>query len=149
MAEITQQTMNIIWIVAIIGFAVLEAATAQLVSIWFVIGAFAALISSLCNAPLYIQLILFTVVTVLALVVTRPLVKKYIKPKIVPTNADRVIGKTAIVTEEINSIEAKGLVKVNGESWSARALDDSVIETDTLVEVVKISGVKLIVKKKD
>lgn len=149
MAEITQQTMNIIWIAAIIGFAVLEAATAQLVSIWFVIGAFAALISSLCNAPLYIQLILFTVVTVLALVVTRPLVKKYIKPKIIPTNADRVIGKTAIVTEEINSIEARGLVKVNGESWTARALNDSVIEAGTLVEVVKISGVKLIVKKKD
>lgn len=149
MVEISQQTMNIIWIAAIVGFGVLEAATTQLVSIWFVIGAAAGLISSLCDAPIYLQIVLFVAITVLALVITRPLVKKYIKPQIVPTNADSVIGKTAVVIEDIDNINAKGFVKIDGKIWSARSTDGSEIKKDSLVLVEKISGVKLMVSKKN
>lgn len=149
MVEIQESTMHIIWIIAVIVFGILEASTAQLVSIWFVCGSLAALIASLCGATLTVQVILFVAITILALVITRPLVKKYIKPKIEHTNADRVIGQTATVIEEINNLNATGVVKADGKEWSARSANDSIIPCNTLVEVKSISGVKLIVEEKN
>ena len=89
--------MYIIWAAAIIGFGVLEAITVQLVSIWFVIGSVAGLVSALFGAPIYLQVIICIAVSVLALLVTRPLVRKKLQTKVQPTNADRVIGQTALV----------------------------------------------------
>lgn len=142
-----ENTMFIIWAAAIILFGVLEAITAQLVSIWFVIGAVAALIAAFCGANLTVQVIVFIAVTILALAITRPLVKKYVSPKRERTNADRVLGQTGVVIEEINNINATGQVKVDGKIWTARSQDNSIIPIDSQITIKEISGVKLIVSK--
>lgn len=141
-----ENMMLIVWIAGIVIFSVFEAVTAQLVSIWFVIGAIAALISYLLGAPLYLQIIVFIAVTILALAITRPLVKKYIYPVKQKTNADRVIGQIGIVTDKIDNLNAVGNVKVDGKIWSARSENSEIILPDTQVEITEISGVKLIVK---
>ncbi|MBE6835721.1 MAG: NfeD family protein [Ruminococcaceae bacterium] len=138
----------IFWAVAIVVFAVLEAITTQLVSVWFIAGSIAALLSKWLGVPFYLQLIVFLGISVITLVLTRPLIKKHLKPKNEPTNADRVIGQTAVVTEKIDNLSATGQVKVDGQIWSARSCDDAVIEEGKQVEIKRIDGVKLIVAEK-
>ena len=121
--------------------------TIQLVSVWFVIGAVAALVSSLAGAEFYVQIIVFIAVSVLMLLITRPLVKKKLIVKSEPTIDDRCIGKTATVTEDIDNINATGQVKVDGQIWTARSINSSIIKKGTNVTVEKIDGVKLIVKE--
>lgn len=144
----TENMMYIIWAVAIVGFGVLEGITVQLVSIWFLAGAVAALIATFCNAPIYLQVIIWLVVSVVCLLVTRPIVKKKINTKMQPTNSDRNIGRDATVIETIDNLNAKGQVKVDGQVWTARSADDQIIPPNTIVVVEKIDGVKLIVKTK-
>lgn len=148
MVEITETTMYIFWAAAIILFGIAEAVTAQLVSIWFLIGAIAALIAAVFGANLIVQIIIFIAVSILALVITRPLVKKYINPKKEYTNADRVIGQIGIVVEDINNIKAAGQVKADGKVWTARSVDNSIIPSGSEIIIEKIDGVKLIVKNK-
>lgn len=143
----SQTGMYCIWAVAIVVFAVLEGVTVQLVSVWFVIGAIAALIAALCGAGFITQIIFFAAVSLAALILTRPLVKKYIKPKIQSTNADRCIGAEAIVTVRIDNLAATGQVKVKGTHWSARSETGETIEVGEIVKVNKIEGVKVIVSK--
>lgn len=142
-----ENMMLIIWAAAIIVFGVLEAVTAQLVSIWFVIGAIGAFVAALFDASVTVQVIIFIAVTIIALLVTRPLVKKFVHPKKQATNADRVLNQTGIVIEEINNLNATGQVKVDGKVWSAKSADDSIIEVNEQIIIKKISGVKLIVEK--
>lgn len=141
-------TMYIVWAVAIVGFAVLEGITFQLVSIWFVFGSIAALIASLLGATVTVQVIVWLVVSAVALAATRPVVKKKLAAKVQPTNADRCIGADATVLEAVDNTRSVGQVKVDGKVWSARSLDGEIIEKDTVVTVKKIEGVKLIVSKK-
>lgn len=148
MVEINENLIYIIWAAAIVIFGTLEAVTAQLVSIWFVFGAIAALIASFFNVPFAVQVVIFVAVTVLALVITRPLVKKFINPKKVKTNADKVVGQSGIVVQDINNVEATGQVKVDGQIWTARSTDNNVIASGNEVIIEKIDGVKLIVKNK-
>lgn len=148
MVEITQTTVYIFWAAAILVFGIAEAVTVQMVSIWFLVGAIAALIAALCGASPVIQIIVFIAVSVLALVITRPLVKKYISPKKENTNADRVIGQIGIVTEDIDNINAIGQVKVDGKIWTARSADNSNLSAGSEVVIDRIDGVKLIVKSK-
>ena len=138
----------LIWVIAIVVFAILEAVTAQLVSVWFIAGSVAALLSKWLGAPFYLQLIVFVGVSAITLILTRPLIKKHLKPKNEPTNADRVIGQTGIVTEKIDNLSAVGQVKVDGQIWSARSIDDAVIDEGKQVEIKRIDGVKLIVAEK-
>ncbi|MCC8074030.1 MAG: NfeD family protein [Clostridiales bacterium] len=145
MGELATTTMYVLWAAAIVLFGVLEAVTAQLVSIWFMIGSIGAFIAALCGGTFKTQMIVFLAITVLALAVTRPLVKKYIKPKIERTNADRVINQTGVVVEEINNLSATGQVKVDGKLWTARSDNNSIIPCDSLVTIKEIQGVKLIV----
>lgn len=140
-------TMTMIWLVIAIVMGVLEACTVQLISVWFAIGSVAACITSLFTDKLYIQLIVFVVVTAIALTVTRPLVKKLKKKRPEATNADRYIGKTAVVLETIDNDHAKGLVKVDNEKWTARSADGQPISEGEGVVVTAIEGVKLIVTK--
>ncbi|MDY6016720.1 MAG: NfeD family protein [Oscillospiraceae bacterium] len=141
-----EYAMLIFWIVLLVVLVIVEAATAQLVTIWFAAGAAAALIAERCHAPEWLQWIVFIAVSVIALIATRPLVRKATKANRQPTNADRCIGQTAVVIEEINNIEGKGQVHVNGIPWTARSLDGTVFKKDELVTVERIDGVKLIVK---
>lgn len=141
-------TMYIVWAAAIIGFAILEGITFQLVSIWFVFGSIAAFIASLLGASVTVQVIIWLVVSALALAITRPIAKKKLTAKAQPTNADRCIGSDATVLEAIDNARSVGQVKVDGKVWSARSLDGGIIEENTIVTVKKIEGVKLLVVKK-
>lgn len=141
-----EYAMLIFWVVLLILLIVVEAVTAQMVTIWFAAGAAGAIVAELLGAQVWLQWIVFIAVSAVALVVTRPLVRKLTKTRVQPTNADRCIGQTAVVTEEIDNIAAKGQVNVNGVIWTARSSDGSVIQKDTKVTVEKIDGVKLIVK---
>lgn len=144
--EISQTSMYIFWAAAILIFGIVEALTAQLVSIWFLAGAITALIASAFSVPFAVQIIIFVCVTILALVITRPLVKKYVIAKKQRTNADRVIGQIGITCQRIDNINAEGQVKIDGKIWTARSCDNTIIPENTKVLVEKIEGVKLIVK---
>ena len=137
--------MTVFWAAAAVVFIIIEAATIGIASIWFALGSLCALVSALLGAPLWLQIAWFIVISVAALIFTRPLVKKFVHAKRQPTNADRVIGTLCAVTETIDGIAGTGAVSADGKEWSARALDGSVIEKGTLVEVKEIQGVKLIV----
>lgn len=140
-----QEYYPYVWLAVIIVAAVLEALTAQLVSIWMVVGGIAALIANLLGAPLWVQSAVFLAVTALALALTRPLVRKVLDGKKVETNADRYIGKVGLVTAEIDNEMGQGQVTVMGSVWSARSDGGEVIPAGHNVLVLRIEGVKLIV----
>lgn len=137
--------MNIVWLVAIAACVVLELSTVSLTCIWFALGSLAALLSALCGAPVWLQVIWFFVVSVLTLLATRPLVKKYINAKTVPTNADMLIGQSCVVLEPISNLAETGAVKAGGKVWTARSDDGTVFAPGERVVAVRIEGVKLIV----
>ena len=137
----------VFWIAAMILFLVVEAVTVGLASIWFAIGALAALICAMIGGPVWLQAVWFVVISVIALIMTRPLVKKFVNGRTVATNADRNIGRTAVVTERIDNLAATGTVKLDGVEWTARSVDDErTIPVDTQVVVREIRGVKLVVE---
>lgn len=141
--------LSIFWLAAVIVLGVIEALTVGLITVWFALGALAALISSLFGGPLWLQILLFIVVTAVTLITTRPLVKKYFgKGSHKATNADMVIGKEAHVTETIDNLMGTGAVKCMGKEWSARSENGEAIAVGETVTAVKIEGVKLIVKTK-
>lgn len=135
-----------IWLALIVLGIVIEAASPQLVSIWFVFGAVAALVSSFFGVPIWVQVIIALAVSVISLIVTKPFVKKIMTKRITSTNADRYIGKEGVVTTEINDIMGTGRVTVLGSSWSAFSADGKVIPQHARVMVEEIQGVKLLVK---
>ena len=137
-----------VWLGCIVGFGILEAVTAGLISIWFVVGGIASLLCAIFGAGVLFQIIVFLVVSAAALVITRPLVRRYTKGTAVPTNADRVLGLKAKVTETISNENSTGAVYVAGQTWSARSSDGTVIPTGELVYVEKMEGVKLFVTTK-
>ena len=139
--------MAAVWLFAVVIFLIIEALVPGLVSLWFAVGALAALLSAVLGAPLWLQLLWFFVVSVAALFLTRPLVKKFVNGKVQPTNADSLIGKECVVTEGIDNVRALGAVKIRGMEWTARAEnDDAHYTAGDVVTVVAIEGVKLIVK---
>lgn len=141
---------SLIWLILMAGLLIVEIITLGLTSIWFAAGALIALLASLLGAPLYIQIALFAVVSLVLLFFTRPFATKYLNSKTTKTNAEELVGKTAEVTMTIDNIKAEGQVMVNGLEWTARSTQDSVsIEKGALVRIVGISGVKLIVEKKE
>lgn len=137
--------MITIWAAAIVLFLVLEAITVGIVSIWFALGSICALIAALLGAPIWLQIAWFIIISALTLVLTRPIVRKYVNGKKQPTNADRVIGCPAVVTEAIDNLAGRGSVRIDGKEWTARSADDSIVPFDAVVKVIRIEGVKLIV----
>lgn len=140
---------GIFWLIVIVVMAVIEIITMGLTTIWFAGGALIAFIAGLLGANLLIQIILFVVVSVILLAVTRPLAVEYLNKDRTKTNIDSLIGETAIVLEEINNLKAQGQVSIRGQEWTARSADETIIAKDSLVEIVEISGVKLLVKEKE
>ena len=138
-------TMTTFWLIVMVLFLVVEATTVGLVCIWFAAGALIALLAAMCGAQLWLQIVLFLVVSAATLYFTRPLVKRYVNSKVEPTNADMVIGKECRVTETVDNIAGTGAVYVDGKTWTARSADDEVIPEGTLVTAKSIDGVKLIV----
>lgn len=141
-----EQYMPLIWLGIAVVLGIIEVCTSQLVSIWFVIG---ALVTAICAAifldSILWQVVVFLFVSALALVLTKPLVKRLKKFNKTSTNADRNIGKIGRVVVDIDRDKASGMVEVDGERWTARSSDDSVISAGTIVKVESIEGVKLMV----
>lgn len=135
-----------LWMVLMVILLIVEGVCPfHLVSIWFAVGALVAGIAALLHAALWLQVTLFFVVSCGLLLAMLPLVKKFIKPNIVKTNVDSVIGTQGYVTETVNNLTAEGQVKLGGMYWTARSTDNTPIEAGTLVQVDRIEGVKVFV----
>lgn len=137
--------MWVVWLVLFIASIILEAVSFQLFSIWFALGAVAALVASLFDIHVAWQIAIFIVVSGAALGATRPLVRK-MQRKQEPTNADRYVDQPGVVLEEIDNIKGTGQVKVLGQVWTARTKDGTEIPKDASVRTVAIEGVKLYVE---
>ena len=138
-------TMTTFWLIVMVLFLAVEAVTVGLVCIWFAAGSRIALLAAMCGAQLWLQIVVFIIVSAATLYFTRPLVKRYVNSKVEPTNADMVIGKECRVTETVDNIAGTGAVYVDGKTWTARSENDEVIQAGTLVTAKSIDGVKLIV----
>ena len=137
--------MVFVWLFILVAAIVVEASTVSLVSLWFVPSACIAMILALCEVKLWIQLTVFFAVFLLLMIILRPVFKKNMGLRIVPTNANTLIGAQAVVIEQIDNLQAKGQVKVRGQIWTARSADENLIyETGAVVTVLAIEGVKLI-----
>ena len=138
-----------IWLIIMAVMIVVEISAPGLVSIWFAAGALAAYVSALLGASTAIQVMAFVLVSVVLLLLTRPLAKKFINERAAKTNKDTIPGRMAIVTEEINNLAATGHVTIDGLRWTARAAsEEEIIPVGEEVVVEKIEGVKCIVKRK-
>ena len=138
----------VLWLIAMIVLLVVEGLVPGLISIWFALGALAALISAVLGAPMWLQIVWFLVVSIVAMAVTRPLVKKYVNARVKPTNADMIIGKECVVTEEIDNVRGTGAVTVGGKVWTARMASDTEHAPEgEVLKILRIEGVKLIVSK--
>ncbi|MFI3254302.1 MAG: NfeD family protein [Eubacteriales bacterium] len=137
---------SVFWLIIFILFTVGEAVTEGLTSIWFALGAFATLIAIGFGAGITTQAVVFLTFSALSMILLRPMAKNYLKPHTTATNADRLIGTTAMVTETIDNIVNSGEVQINGQYWSATSAHDVVIPDKSRVKILEIQGVKLIVE---
>lgn len=136
------------WLVLLVVMLAAEAVTLGLTTIWFAAGALAAFLFALAGANLLIQILAFFVVSAILLFSMRPVASKWLNKGRIRTNAESLVGKTAVVTEPINNLAGTGQVQVQGQYWTARAVSDQEqITKDARVVIEKISGVKLIVKE--
>ena len=137
----------LIWVGVMVIFGVLEAITVGLTSIWFVVGGIGGLVVSMLNGPIWLQLVVFFLVSIGCMVAARPLVVKYINQNTVATNADRVLGGVARVTETIDNAVPVGAVYVDGKTWSARSETGDPIALGAMVRVKRMEGVRLFVEE--
>ena len=135
----------LLWLGLVIVFGIVEAATMGLTSIWFAVGALAAMASAVCHAPLWLQIAVFVVISGAAVWFTRGKVQKQFNRGREATNADRIIGHVGVVQEAIDNREAVCLVKVDGTLWTARSLTDQPIPAGAEVVIRSIEGVKVLV----
>lgn len=136
---------SICWLIALIILVVVEAATVGLVSLWFALGALAALITSLFVSNIWVQFGVFLAVSLAALLVIRPLARRYVSPRQVATNADRAVGEEGVVIQAIDNLKSTGQVSVRGAVWTARTEAEEEVPVGATVRVLRIEGVKLIV----
>ena len=149
MIGMIQISMTVVWLTAVIVLLIVEAMVPGLVSIWFALGALAAMISSMLSAPLWLQVGWFFLVSIVSLALTRPIARKYVNGRAVHTNADMAIGQDCVVTEEIDNVRGTGAVSVGGKIWTARMADpDGRAGRGAVLRAVRIEGVKLIVEEK-
>jgi len=135
------------WLIICLALVLFEIVTMGLTTIWFAAGALAAFIIALFSLPLWLQILVFVVVSLVTLVVTRQLAQKYINSKTTRTNVESMTGKVGKVEERIDNIEASGRVMIEGNSWLARSKNDEVIEEGVVVKVISVEGVKVIVER--
>lgn len=137
------------WLMLVCIFVIMEFVTVSLTSIWFAGGALIALFAGLLGAPVFLQFLLFFVVSVILILFTRPFAMKFVKPHNVKTNYEEAIGKEVQVTEQIDNRKSRGTVRFNGLEWSARSTeDDVIIEAGETVVVTEVRGVKLFVRRR-
>ena len=135
------------WLLLAALFIVIEIISLGLTTIWFAGGAFVAALAGLAGVSLTIQVALFLIVSIILLVLTRPVAVKYLDSKTQKTNSEALIGQKAVVLQTIDNLKTEGQVKVNGMEWTARAkMDERVIPEGEVVTILEIQGVKLIVE---
>ena len=139
----------LLWLIIAGSMVLLECMTAGFLVIWFAVGALFAMVTSLFVESLAIQVGIFAIVSSLLILLTKPLVKKFIQKDDEKPNVYTVIGKTALVTKDIDTDKGSGQVKVDSDTWSAKDIDNGNIPMGTKVEILKVEGVKVIVKKID
>lgn len=137
---------KVFWLAAVIALCAGEAATVGLVCIWFAIGALAAFLAACVGCHFWVQLIIFAAVSAVALALIRPAAARYFHTKRSPTNADRVVDQTALVTETVDNEAGAGQINVMGQIWTARSELGVVIPAGTQVRVKRIEGVKVFVE---
>lgn len=137
--------MIAVWIFLAVLFLVIELVTVGMVSIWLVCGALVALVAAALGLPLWLQILLFLAVSGLCFALLYPRLKKMVSKNRRATNADMVLGQTAVVTRRIDNIAGTGAVSVGGKTWTARSSTGIILEEGALVRVEEIQGVKLIV----
>ncbi len=135
----------VIWLILLVVFIAAEAATVTVTSIWFATGALTAMIAALFGAHVWLQIILFIVVSAVLLLSLRPLLRKYFNPRLVRTNIDAIVGTEGIVLTEIDNIASQGQVKLGAMEWTARSSSGEKITAGTIVKVDRIEGVKVFV----
>lgn len=136
---------TLLWLGLMVVFLAAEAATVSLVSLWFAAGALCALLLSMLGAGFTAQLVVFLAVSTILLALLRPLVRKFIKPKIVQTNVNSVVGTVGIVTSDVDNVRYTGEVKLGAMTWTARSTTGELIPAGTKVSVDRIEGVKAFV----
>ena len=147
---LTPETMRMIWLFLVVVLLIIELVTVGLTTIWFAAGSASAFLLSLAGLGIGWQIGVFLVVSIVLFVFTRPWAMKYVNKKSEKTNYEGVIGRTVKVTQEINNTEQTGQAVYDGQEWTARSADDNtVIEAGQLARVVRIEGVKLIVREKE
>lgn len=138
----------LIWLGVLAALLVIEAATAGLTTIWFAGGALVAAVAAYFGADLTAQILLFLIISIVLLIFTRPLAVKFMNKGVEKTNVNSLIGKKAVVTQEIDNLAQTGQVKINDVEWKARtAADGHRIPEKTIVKIKEVNGVKLIVQE--
>ena len=140
---------TIFWLIAFVVLLVVEILTLGLTTVWFAIGAIGAFLAAYAGASIVVQIIVFLILSIVLLVMTRPLVMKFFNQKRERTNAESLIGKKAIVIETIDTIHGVGRAMVDGMEWSAKTEEFGQIEKDAVVSIKGIQCVKLIVEKEE
>ena len=142
--------MPYIWIGMIVIAVIAEASSMAITAIWFVPAGIVSMVLAFCRVPIWIQIVVYIALSALCLILFRPLVRRWQQKDGEPkTNIDSLIGETAVVTEDIDNIHETGTVKVRGLTWTARSEHDGdTLKTGDIVEILSVSGVKLICKKK-
>ena len=138
---------SVVWLVIFLVLLISENITLGLTTIWFAFGAIGAFIATLLNAEIIVQVLVFLIISIITLFVTRPIAVKYFSKDKIKTNVEAIIGKYAVVTEAIVDGNSNGKAKLDGEIWIARSQDGSYIQIDETVEIMAVEGVKLIVRK--
>lgn len=139
----------IIWLAALVILLIAEALTLGLTTIWFAGGAAAALAAALLGTNVWVQIGLFLIVSLVLLIFTRPVAVRYMNKSALKTNVDSLTGEQGVVDEEIDNLKGTGKVRLNDVFWTARSENGEVIEKGTVVEILRVDGVKLIVKMKE
>ena len=140
------ELMWLIWIGLMVVFAIVEASTVSMVSLWFIGGSLGGLIVTLLGGGIWLQIVVFLAVSVALLSCLRPFVRKYVTPKKTATNVDMVLGRSAYLTQTVDNLRGTGALKLDGKEWTVRSADESILPEGTLVKIVKLEGVKLYVE---
>ena len=135
-----------VWVAVIILCVAVEAFTLDLTAIWFAVGGVAALVAASLSLSVSARMVIFVVFSAVLLALLRPFCRRFLKTRNVPTNADRIIGQNAVVTQPIDNIQGTGEIKLPGSVWSAASADGSAIPAGSVVRIVAIRGVKAVVE---
>ncbi|MEG1972305.1 MAG: NfeD family protein [Oscillospiraceae bacterium] len=139
--------MPLFWLILAVLLAICEALTVDLVAIWFAFGALVTIIPAWLKFPLWVQLGVFAIASIIALYFSRPIAKNILNVKTTKTNADQIVGMMGTVTEIIDNSAETGRIHVNGLDWKAFSDDGTPINSGEHVLVKEIKGVTLIVER--